>query len=774
MERYLKNFENCVEKEIPFCESECPFHMEMFNFIEKASRGASKAAYKVFRNASGYPKIANYLCHEPCKHVCPRKDYGGAIELGLLEKAVINITDDHSATDYNIPMKNEKVAIIGAGISGMAALLRLSTKKYHVEVFEKTDRVGGSLWNIMDPEIFKEEFETQLAHQDYKIHFNHEITSRADLEALVKTNGFNAVYIATGKQGQDFGLVGEVGEEGDLHCRKIQGVGYFAGGELIGLEPVYSLAGGLMIGREIDNFLKTGHLYYPSNEKPTRLCKEMVIIDQIVEKTEPAGENKLYTVEELTREAKRCVECHCSYCKKNCDLIEYTDKWPIRMRDEIVATTLEGKSELKATPAKRLMSLCNQCGICKDVCPEDIDLDGLFMAGREKMHKQGKMPWVFHDFFLRDMEFADSKACAIVKGDREVENPEFAFFPGCQLGASRPETVVKTYKYLKETEKSMGLLLMCCGVPAEWSGDSEKYSNKLDEVKKAWERIGKPKLLVACPTCLKKFKENIPEIPVISVYERIAEKMNVSKINTEINSFYVFDACTSKGIESMQESVRDLAVKCGLTVDNKPSLLPRCCGFGGHGEIADPKYKGFTVSKRIAESPLPYITYCINCKDNFRQAGKEAYHILDVLTDNLDDKDEKLATVTKRRENREVLKQELLEEFWGETSDMEHTENKLLPVEVEIGEEMEEKLNKERILLKEIAETIDFCERTKRTIYDEENDIYTGYKEIGYMTYWVSYKKLDEKKYSLVNAYTHRMKIELEAVWNGRKCEVDM
>ena len=48
------------------------------------------------------------------------------------------------------------------------------------------------------------------------------------------------------------------------------------------------------------------------------------------------------------------------------DLLQFTDKWPVKVKDEIVATTIEGKSELKATPAKRLMSLCNQCGICKE------------------------------------------------------------------------------------------------------------------------------------------------------------------------------------------------------------------------------------------------------------------------------------------------------------------------------------------------------------------------------------------------------------------------
>ncbi len=126
-------------------------------------------------------------------------------------------------------------------------------------------------------------------------------------------------------------------------------------------------------------------------------------------------------------------ECQCDICRRHCDLLQFTDKWPVKVKDEIVATTIEGKSELKATPAKRLMSLCNQCGICKEVCPEDIDLDGLFMAGRQKMHMQGKMPWPFHDFWIRDMEQADSGEACLIRAPKGMESCGYAIFPHASL-----------------------------------------------------------------------------------------------------------------------------------------------------------------------------------------------------------------------------------------------------------------------------------------------------------------------------------------------------
>jgi len=38
-----------------------------------------------------------------------------------------------------------KVAIIGAGIAGMCAAIRMAARGYEVDVYEKSDKVGGKL-----------------------------------------------------------------------------------------------------------------------------------------------------------------------------------------------------------------------------------------------------------------------------------------------------------------------------------------------------------------------------------------------------------------------------------------------------------------------------------------------------------------------------------------------------------------------------------------------------------------------------------------------------
>lgn len=826
MEQYLKNFKNCLQKEVPFCAAECPFHLDILDFIEKMKRGGFKGAFKTYRNAVGFPVIVSSLCPEPCQSVCPRKDIDAPIALKLLEQACVAHTEDRNPTDYNLPMKKKKAAVIGAGISGLACALRLCMKKYEVEIFERKDRIGGTLWELLEPEIFLSDIEEQFKHETYTLHLNTAVRSMADLAG----RGFDAVYVATGNGGEDFGLLTEqaspVGPcrnavehhgdvSGDRFCALYDGTGWFAGGGLTGDEPIYALAAGLHMGTVIDNFMKTGNLLYPPNERKTSMCLNPAKLEPLEPIKPQSGAH--YSKEEAVSEAGRCLECQCDFCRTYCDLTDFYHKWPLRIRDEILATTLPGSAEVKATPAKRLLSTCNQCGLCKDTCPEEIDVGGLILEGRKSMHRQKKAPWVFHDFWLRDMDFANSRLAAVHKGspftvplstEREPraevqgqgvmsggqvteETEPYAFFPGCQLGASDPELVEKTYALLLERRPDTGLLLQCCGAPAEWSGDEEKHRDELTVIRKHWQELGKPVLIMACPTCEKKFKTYLEEIPVISLYEVLdswcgAKEFAVTTPKETIESaeqrkYSVFDACASRHEPEMRASVRRLAERLGYSLEPlaENDANPRCCSFGGQPAVANPEYASFVAQKRISESENPYITYCINCRDVFLDAGKETVHILDLLFGGETQK--KLPTISQRRENRIRLKEQLIKTYWqknrlaesSEETGAEQTASDKSSFVLQISSELAEKLNRERILEEDILAVVEFCQRTGRRVRNPEKESFSGYKEVGHMTYWVEYLEKEPGCCELLNAYAHHMKIELEAVWNGRKIEAE-
>ena len=115
---------------------------------------------------------------------------------------------------------------------------------------------------------------------------------------------------------------------------------------------------------------------------------------------------------------------------------------------------------------------CNICGHCKSVCPEGVDMGGVLQLSRAARVSAGIHPAALHDFWLREMEFASTEG-AYVSAPKGKSACEYAFYPGCQLGASNPAYVLKSYEFLKERFDA-GIFLGCCGAPAYWAGDEKR------------------------------------------------------------------------------------------------------------------------------------------------------------------------------------------------------------------------------------------------------------------------------------------------------------
>ena len=773
----FRQFNGCVQREVPFCQAACPFRLEITDFIEKTERGVFDAAYKTYRNAVAFPVIVSALCHEPCKTDCPRalpKAGGSAIELRALERSVLAFAENREPHDYNVPKKHERVAVIGAGVSGLACALRLAARKYEVEVFEAADRIGGHLWAIADgspgaggltPEIFLAEIEQQFMHEDWTLHLN---TRIHDLQELV-AEGFDAIYVATGEGGERFGIA--PGAESGL---VIGSTACFGGGSLFGKNTIEALADGLAHASAIQGFFKTKNAVLPETSRETAVSIDPARLSTSV--TGPApDENGRFTSEEAQREAGRCLRCQCDACRSYCDVVAFSGKWPLRIKDDVFLTLQPGTADLRPRPAKRLINTCTHCGLCDDVCPANIDMDKLFLEARKEIHKLSRMPWAFHDFWLRDMAFADSEDCAVVRAPEGTGTARYAFFPGCQLGASEPRYVIEAYRALLEKEPSVAMFLHCCGTPVKWAGDSEGHLEALSLLRTAWKNLGSPTLIIACPTCMNNFAEFLPEIEIVSLYEFLAGRGGLLPSGkTDGRLWSIFDPCASAGKDGLRNTVREFAAAAGFSLVPLPvqETHTACCSFGGHVATANPAYRDFVVERRISESDHPYITYCINCRDIFREAGKETIHILDILFGKgADDSSAALPTVSARRENRVYLKKQLLREFWGEER---AAAMPVSPLQVTISPALRQKISDEYILEEDIIRTIEFCERTGRRIALVEKGTFSGYHKTGHITHWVEYKKTGDREYELVNLYSHRMEIELEAVWNGQKIDIDV
>ena len=81
---------------------------------------------------------------------------------GKLEKACLDWAEDFKETIVALPEKDKRIAIAGAGLSGLTAAFDLAKKGYSVDVFEKESRPGGSLFRLSEEQLPEEAIAADL------------------------------------------------------------------------------------------------------------------------------------------------------------------------------------------------------------------------------------------------------------------------------------------------------------------------------------------------------------------------------------------------------------------------------------------------------------------------------------------------------------------------------------------------------------------------------------------------------------------------------------
>ena len=544
----------------------------------------------------------------------------------------------------------------------------------------------------------------------------------------------------------------------------------FMGGGLLGRNCCEAIADGLEAVHAIERYLKVGRMDAPMRQRGTRLRMNTRRIEALSSVLPADGTG--YAKDEAVNEARRCLKCACDACVRHCDLMRHAKKTPVKVADDVEATIHPGTLAGDGTIAKRFMASCNHCGLCRTVCPLDIDMGEFLLASHRIMAQKGAMPWAFHDFWLKDMAFSNSDRVRLVKpppeqADQKKGTSRYLFFPGCRLGGSDPRYVIGAYERLLALYPDTALMTGCCGAPAHWAGEEKQHGDILADIRKQWVALGKPQMVFACPTCSQLIRRHLPDIPGQFLYPLLQERDEKSIADTVENRqaapVCVFDPCASREEPELQQTIRDLVGAAGFDIKPLPMEkdLAQCCSWGGQISIASPGYAREIARSRISQRPHPYVAYCINCRDIFARVGKPVYHILDILF-NINGPDRRPPTLTEQQNNRALLKRQALKKFWGEEPDAK-AEERNAGVNLHIPETVKADLSRKRILESDMQAVVTFCETTGKKILDPDTNLYIGHLKIGHMTFWVEYRIRGRAgnplTYELVNGYGHRMEI---------------
>lgn len=741
MEQSSAYVEKCVHGDPAACSGACPFRLDIRAFLDKVAKGRWAPAYKALRDAVVFPAVVAALCPQPCRGVCLRDQTGDEpIAVRDIESAVVRYAANRPAESFAMPPKAERVAVIGAGPAGLAAALALAQKKYGVTVFDKADGWGGSLRSHPKFDAFDAEFKLQFKNVKVEFKFSHPVASLEEL------SDYNAVYVATGRGGEDFGLL----SSWNADMLSTENPKVFLGGELTGVSLMEAIAHGGLASLIIETYLRAGRSVLMENEK-RESCGRLLDYsgEPSVPLTPMASPEEGYTQEEAIAEAKRCLQCDCSRCMDECEMLKWFKKVPRKIGQEVYMD-LNVNPPFSTHHLTRETFSCLMCGHCKAVCPTDVDIGALLQRSRVERVALGRdYPLAFHDYWLREFDFYGDTAffAALPKGK---ESCQYAFFPGCQLGAGNPDRVLKGYEYLSGRFDT-GVILGCCGAPAYWAGDVQRLEENARRIKEAWERLGKPTLVFACAYCLQIFETYLPDIPRVTVYELLAQDETV-KPAAPFGEAAIFDPCAAREEGGVQEAVRTLAARSGVELEELKEKF-RCCGNGGHIRMANRDLYEEMVNNRVQYSDKPYIVYCANCREIFSLKEKKNAHILDMALGLQTDRP--VPSLSEKRRNSLEVKKTLMKKLTDQdfTPPRAEWDDVALVIEPATLEEMDRKL----ITEDDVREAIFTAEKTGQKFVSEDGVSQCCLVK-PVITYWVQYRPTESGAYEVLAAYSHRMR----------------
>lgn len=130
------------------CQNACPAHTDIPGYLEAIYHGDFAGAYEINLRDNVFPAVLGRVCSRPCEDECRHGREGNGEPVAIC-------FSKRSAADFQnrppvvlpalFPPSGRRVAVVGAGPSGLAAARELARFGHRVTVFERHRSPGGML-----------------------------------------------------------------------------------------------------------------------------------------------------------------------------------------------------------------------------------------------------------------------------------------------------------------------------------------------------------------------------------------------------------------------------------------------------------------------------------------------------------------------------------------------------------------------------------------------------------------------------------------------------
>jgi formate dehydrogenase major subunit len=186
------------------CTVACPDHVDIQTYVSLIANGQYHEAVKVIKETLPMPLSIGRVCPAFCEKECRRQIVEEPVAIRQLKRfaADEDLGDVWNYVPEKLPAKGKKVAIIGAGPSGLTCGYYLSNQGYEVKVFEAAPAAGGWLrYGIPEYRLPKVTLDAEIAlmcSNGMQIEYNTELGKDIFMKDLAKA--YDAVYLAIGAQ----------------------------------------------------------------------------------------------------------------------------------------------------------------------------------------------------------------------------------------------------------------------------------------------------------------------------------------------------------------------------------------------------------------------------------------------------------------------------------------------------------------------------------------------------------------------------------------------
>ncbi len=378
------------------CQTGCPAHMDIPTMIAHISAGDYRQAITTIKQHIALPAVLGRICPELCERSCHRAAQDSPVSICRIKRfaADVDLASPQPYLPDCAPPSGKRVAIIGAGPTGLAAAYYLQQLGHHCVLFDEHEQPGGMLrYGVTPDKLPHDVLDAEIGlilQMGAELRSNSCCDNAQCLDDL--STSYGAVLLACGKlEGDRLTRLGlkttPHGILADRQTMMSSKPGVFAAGSVVtpSQYAVRAVAKGRSAALAIDHYLKglasdADHSPFSVHMGHLQEGEISIMMDGVSESARVVPSGDGFTEDEAVTEARRCMRCECGKLH-GCKLRDYS----IELKAS--PTRFKGTRELLRRYQNHPFVVyepgkCITCGLCIELCQRFAEPIGLAFMGR--------------------------------------------------------------------------------------------------------------------------------------------------------------------------------------------------------------------------------------------------------------------------------------------------------------------------------------------------------------------------------------------------------